>query len=808
MHEQNIELLRDEALRLLALEVIVLEKMMNEPGVLTEGRLGETQTFDRTSTLKHIEVLVGEQKKLNELELVLAVVGPMKAGKSTSINAIVGTEVLPNRNRPMTTLPTLIRHTPGQIEPILKFDNDQAIHVLMASLRVSLKKPESVAAIKELSNYSDMKEIIGLIENGEQFQTSYRGADEIFLFLRRLNDLVRLSRAVKIDFPFSDYDEIHELPIIEVEFAHLQETPQAKGRLTLLDTPGPNEAGQPHLKKMLRDQLSKASAVLAILDYTQLKSQADEEVRNELREIANVTKGRLYTLVNKFDDKDSHGDTEEEVKIFVAETLMGGCIQPSNVFPVSSRWAYWANRARHELHVNKKLPDPAIHEWVADFGKAALGRQWKPKIDDVTEVKKSADELWKESLFDAPLESVIRTAHVHAALYAVESSAAKLVDMAEKMQNLLNTRETALGKSIHELERQIKALKQDIDRTGNIEVAAKANADNRLKELTNGTGRVFNDVRHLIAKELKIYFKEGKQLEKQAIDSKKAEEEKLRLSKTNGLAGVLSSLTDLFGKMSRSTSTDMDFNPSNPIIKFDKRQDAEQLINKIQKSITEIFENAERLMRTGMTEILFAFQADFKNDVVTKTEKILSEMKERLGKDGFAMELRIPNTAKLSLGFSGADMLGDIVSERHKTVTRSRRQSNAWGKVCSWFSTDDWGWEDYQKTETFFEIDIRAIQEAANRSVGKAVDGLADAVGVYIKTPLNATINDFFAGFKASVEKIRGDLMQGIRDQEKSQSEQTGLARRLNDLKKSVPGILTDSRELKNDIEHYGLDAK
>jgi hypothetical protein len=252
----------------------------------------------------------------------------------------------------------------------------------------------------------------------------------------------------------------------------------------------------------------------------------------------------------------------------------------------------------------------------------------------------------------------------------------------------------------------------------------------------------------------------------------------------------------------------MDFNPSNPIIKFDKRQDAEQLINKIQKSITEIFENAERLMRTGMTEILFAFQADFKNDVVTKTEKILSEMKERLGKDGFAMELRIPNTAKLSLGFSGADMLGDIVSERHKTVTRRRRQSNAWGKVCSWFSTDDWGWEDYQKTETFFEIDIRAIQEAANRSVGKAVDGLADAVGVYIKTPLNATINDFFAGFKASVEKIRGDLMQGIRDQEKSQSEQTGLARRLNDLKKSVPGILTDSRELKNDIEHYGLDAK
>ncbi len=59
-------------------------------------------------------MLNNELRKISRLEMVLAIVGTMKAGKSTTINAIVGTEVLPNRNRPMTALPTLIRHMPGK----------------------------------------------------------------------------------------------------------------------------------------------------------------------------------------------------------------------------------------------------------------------------------------------------------------------------------------------------------------------------------------------------------------------------------------------------------------------------------------------------------------------------------------------------------------------------------------------------------------------------------------------------------------------------------------------------------------------
>lgn len=63
----------------------------------------------------------------------------MKAGKSTTINAIVGTQVLPERNDPMTALPTLIRHTEGQKTPILKFKNNQPINELILLLEKEIK---------------------------------------------------------------------------------------------------------------------------------------------------------------------------------------------------------------------------------------------------------------------------------------------------------------------------------------------------------------------------------------------------------------------------------------------------------------------------------------------------------------------------------------------------------------------------------------------------------------------------------------------------------------------------------------------
>lgn len=326
MHANNIELLRDEAQRLLQLNIEGLEQMMSAKGIITDTQKNSPQTFDRSSTPKYIEVLQGELDKLKNMELVIAVVGTMKVGKSTTINAIIGKEVLPNRNRPMTALPTLIRHTPNQIDPILKFDNNNPIKTLFEDIRQRIEAGQVSEQLATLCEDDDMKELIENITNKHHFRKEYQGTSNIFWCLKTLNDLVRLSQKFDIPFPFSSYSSITQMPVINVEFAHLRESGNTHGQLTLLDTPGPNESGQDHLRDMLKEQLKKTSAVLAVFDYTQLRSDADEQVRNEIKRIAQLHKGRLFALVNKFDQKDRNSDKKETVQTLVADTLMDGLL--------------------------------------------------------------------------------------------------------------------------------------------------------------------------------------------------------------------------------------------------------------------------------------------------------------------------------------------------------------------------------------------------------------------------------------------------------------------------------------------------
>jgi replication fork clamp-binding protein CrfC len=285
MHENNIILLRDEALRLIELEKKTLAAMCDAPGLLTQEKQEQVQTLDQQSAKNHMDILDGEKIKLKNLDMVLAVVGTMKAGKSTTINAIVGTEVLPNRNGPMTAIPTLIRHTPGQTDPQLTLPHLEPIEDLRTKIHARLtgKKGAEILNIIPNSN-KDLHELAHAIKNGVPLKAHYTGADEIFHFLKGLNDLVRLAQLLKLEFPFKEFSNVDKLPIICVEFSHLSSDASAAGTLTLLDTPGPNEAKQAQqLLPMLKEQLRKASAILAVFDYTQLTSEADAQVRTCMR---------------------------------------------------------------------------------------------------------------------------------------------------------------------------------------------------------------------------------------------------------------------------------------------------------------------------------------------------------------------------------------------------------------------------------------------------------------------------------------------------------------------------------------------
>ena len=811
MHEDNIANLREEALRLIQLELASLEKMKQAPGLLSASADSQ-QTFDQVSADTAIKVLQGEAAKLEKLDMVLAVVGTMKAGKSTTINAIVGTEVLPNRNTPMTAIPTLIRHVPGQKDPVLRLTHRGPLDALCRQLQRQLDASATVQRIKD-SGDADLYELALNVREGRVLPEVSEGAAAIFQTLKGINDLVRLSALLNIDFPFDEYSSVANLPVICVEFAHLEEKTGGTGTLTLLDTPGPNEAGQDRLRPMLKEQLSKASAVLAVMDYTQLKSEADAQVRADLLEIAEVARGRLYALVNKFDQSDRNGMKADAVKQFVQELMsstQGSVLQAEQIFPVSSRYAYLANRARHEVERHGSLPLPEHGTWVEDFGELALGRRWESKIEDAKEVQEAAVELWKDSLFDAPLSGVIQMAHANAAVLAVDAASAKLLDYATKMSNQCTARETALLMDAKNLRELVQGLQDDIERIGKCEQAAKDSQEEQVKNFTAALDLHFGNLTQEVKDQLETYFQRGKHDEK-ARNFKRRQDEKdqedLRAER-NPIYRLRRALQRDFGhggaEQMHPADPLSDFDPSNPVIKFETDQKAAQaLLTKIEASVGSIFGKAGKGIEASLDAGLQEFEASFQEDVVEKARDVLDAVLRRLEKDGLgALQLELPQQRGMALHLSGQQMLAEALETRTVNRTRLVHQSGFWGglKRAVDFFGNEWGQDRRSYQEEHYNVDLSKIREKVLASADASFKGLHAAVASQVKAPLARAVDQFFEAFRGHVEVVRGDLLRGLSDKSEEESQQRLILNGLRDLQKDLPGQRQDAEKLKAEI--------
>jgi hypothetical protein len=152
--------------------------------------------------------------------MVLAVIGTMKAGKSTTINAIVGMEILPNRETAMTTLSTLIRNVHGQ-QPVLKIAKITPLRELSKNVAKKLQQLDEATKNKiDLQGVEEGKALIAqLIKQGDySFETEYSGQAGIFEFLKHLNDIMRLAKDEIIDIepPYHEYETLNDLPVIAV----------------------------------------------------------------------------------------------------------------------------------------------------------------------------------------------------------------------------------------------------------------------------------------------------------------------------------------------------------------------------------------------------------------------------------------------------------------------------------------------------------------------------------------------------------------------------------------------------------------
>ncbi|HCH0659057.1 TPA: clamp-binding protein CrfC [Enterobacter asburiae] len=776
MHTQTIFELSQEAERLLQLALQNLDTLKSMPTAMLESTAaaitGEKNNvlplhFSARGVEAQQAMLNNELRKITRLEMVLAIVGTMKAGKSTTINAIVGTEVLPNRNRPMTALPTLIRHTPGQKEPVLHFSHASPIDELIQLLQKKLCDYDRGKLAQHLEIDKDMNTLLERIEKGEAFEKHHLGAQPIFHCLKSLNDLVRLSQALGVEFPFSEYAAIEHIPVIEVEFVHLAGLDAHLGQLTLLDTPGPNEAGQPHLQKMLSEQLSRASAVLAVMDYTQLKSISDDEVRQAISAAGKSVP--LYALVNKFDQKDRNSDDEEQIRAMISGTLMKGNISPGQIYPVSSMWAYLANRARYEMSTHGQLPDHQEQPWVQDFAEAALGRRWRTAdLDDIEHVRHAADLLWEDSLFEQPIRKLIYAAYANASLYALRSASHKLLNYAQNAREYLDFRYQGLTVAFEALELNIARLEEDMALLQTRQSVVSDEVKHEVEEALNATADFMGT-------------------------------QKTALNQAIGEVFSTQHILDLAG-IDRQTPHGEEPNELKQLVLDDE--------GKAQIALSKIRSSCERVMLDAQTKICreLALRFDQLESTLARSlneamRPIETRIKEHLSHAGFRARISFPAFQAHQLNFNTRALFNDAIAQDDSQAGPPSGGSSMRETVSRWLNNPGWGWDEYVETRTRYVIDIAQLHDKFKQHIELFCEQIRKALSAQVDVSVTAGMATFFAEFSLCLTGLQESLRDSLAVRQQNEHSTRALCQLLKQSITTATWIQEDTRLLRDDIQ-------
>lgn len=423
---------------------------------------------------KYQQEVDNERGHVENLELRMAITAPMNAGKSTIINAIIGRELLPSYSTAMTTLPTEIVFKANSTKPILILSS-QSIISLQKALKALKQKIEAQGinqVLQETAEYPHLADFIYRIHNLRDFSIPKEifGYEEINSKLTDLNHIIRLCNILKISEDLLNSLTEIDIPRIETPFWRSQQNAQSEklGNLIIIDTPGPNEAGVSNkLESIVSKQLENSQLVLIVLDFTSLRAEAAEKIKEEVQKVIK-TRGtkNLYVLVNKIDQRGEGDITPEQVKQFVANNLkLVDSKDMNRIFEISAKQAFLSTSFQQEL---QQYPDVKVSEMktAPAFAKSAFGTLgWGNALELFTkeQLSISAVQLWDQSRFGLFLEKAINAIMEEVAPHCIESALNLSIVRLQGLCADTTLRRSAIAKKAEEIQEGIKVINLEIE---------------------------------------------------------------------------------------------------------------------------------------------------------------------------------------------------------------------------------------------------------------------------------------------------------------------------------------------------------
>jgi hypothetical protein len=468
---------------------------------------------DPTPYAARRDQLSGEIDKVRSLELRVAIVAPMKAGKSTILNALLGEDLLPSRNTAMTAFPTSVVHAPDLDAPELHVGAMRQVLIeIGAAVCDAVRRGGVDSARQRAVGSPDLAPVIEAAARGllPWPPALAVGAEAVSQALHRMNDVVRLWCALDPSAELLARLDAAALPEL---CGRLQIRSMPTGRLVVVDTPGPNDPALPApLRDRVQRELESASLVLLVLDYTALNNLAADELRHGVLPILEVRGDRsLFVLVNKVDQRDPAKDLDSAgVLQFVAAQLgLKQAADRPRVFEVSARRALYASRLLRTFDDDdercRALPA------AVQLAREAYGSDgWEEVLAAASpdRLRATAERTWKRSGFDAFIDGALDLLAAEVAPRALTSALDVSRGLLRRLGDDLRIQRAAVSKEMGGLSREIEALRADIQAIPAVCQRIKQSFADSIADLEQFVAEVADRLRENARLAVQGYFRE------------------------------------------------------------------------------------------------------------------------------------------------------------------------------------------------------------------------------------------------------------------------------------------------------------
>lgn len=414
------------------------------------------------------------QDKIENDKLVIGVIGQMKAGKSTFLNALIfKDEVLPAATTPMTASLSVITYgiekkIEAEFYSFQEWEDLKQFSMLDArNYDGDLNQKTKIKAAKEIVEKSVA------IQNEIPFLLGTKKTDvfeNLVQFVGADGKYISITKSVQIDYPL-DY---------------------LKG-VEIVDTPGFND---PVLSREERTKefLHKADIVVMLLYAGRAFDATDNDII--FNKVRSIGVGKLLVGINKYDINYLNGETNESQVIYVKEQILKACeshidssiqslVKEQDPLLVSASMALLSQLDITKINTNENFSfhyNKLIEEFEISTQAEMYQKSLMPPFEDA--IRNIVFNSKEEILIKKPLNLIKQIGENKSEALGKEKS---LID---NELILLKKPDTELEDILNDTERAKRKIKRKIE---NLEIEVDEKTLKNIKKLENETEDALRD---------------------------------------------------------------------------------------------------------------------------------------------------------------------------------------------------------------------------------------------------------------------------------------------------------------------------